>query len=182
MIGQDPFVITNKFLTERKWPLSKQGLLMKGLTVFLPLSPSVTLCMYDGSTYRFNGNRMGFQLKNEEIDNLNLFQFFNTENSIYYFQQTKMLEYLKQMSDSFRTSISARILETPVLEGKQIVITGTNDYPVPPKQSFLLTKVSVWKLPLTYVALERSAAKSAVDFLKRDPKFEMVFPKNCTDA
>lgn len=175
VIGQDPIVITNKFLTERDWPLSKQGLAMKGLTVFLPLSSDLMLCLYDGKTYGFVGNKSKYQLNDEEIDNLNFYQFCNTENSIYYLQHNDNFKQMKEESDSYRTSSSAHAMESPIVDGKQVITTGGNDYPKNPVQTFLGIKIMALRLPLTYETLQRPAAIGAIEYLKNDPKFSVVF-------
>lgn len=175
VIGQDPIVITNKLLEERHWKLSKQGLIMKGLTVFLPLSPTVTLCMYDNSTYRFVGDKLNYQLNDEEIDILNYYQFCNTENSIYYLDEEARFTDLKRETDEYRKQSFASALETPIINDKQIITTGSKDYPKSPVQSFLVIKEQAWKLPLTYECLRRPTADNAINFLKQDPKFAVVF-------
>ena len=57
VIGQDPVIITNKFLEERHWANSKKGLGLKGVTILLPISPDYVICFYDNESYSIIGEK-----------------------------------------------------------------------------------------------------------------------------
>lgn len=170
VIGQDPVVITNKFLTGRKWPLGKSGIGLHGVTVFLPLSPDITVCLYDNYVYSFIGNRMGHVLSDEEMDSLNKLQFLNTENSVYYSEFESYFTQFAQETREYRIQSSARLSETPVTDGKQIVMVGSKDYPYIPIQNFLVLKERSSQILLGYKSVTRPIVAASEEFLKKDPR------------
>lgn len=61
VIGDHPVVAYNQFAEHhpvlQRWPTST-GLAAKGLQLFMPLSPNVTLAFFDHSTYHYDGKRV----------------------------------------------------------------------------------------------------------------------------
>ena len=78
-------------------------------------------------------------------------------------------------TDEYRKQSFAYALETTFINVKQIITTGSKDYPKSPVQSFLVIKEQSWKLPLTYECLRRPTADKAINLLKQDPKFAVAF-------
>lgn len=183
VIGQHPVVITNKFLTERNWKYSKNGLALKGVTIFFPLSPDIALCLYDNKTYTFVGeNKLDCQLEDDEIDNINLYQFCNTENSIYYLANNIHFKAFETKTHIYRSNSSVQVFEDAEKNNRQIISTNVTDCPIIPIQRFLAIKEYNMKLPLSYSYLERPIVRQAECILRKDPRFSVIFSEDQKDC
>lgn len=65
------------------------GLASRGIQIFLPLSPSIILMLYDGNTYKINRfadrwSDRSITDKLSDIDQLNLLQLFSAEKNLYF--------------------------------------------------------------------------------------------------
>lgn len=133
------------------------------------------LCLYDNTTYTFIGNKIDFPLSEQEIDNLNLFQFFNTENSIYFFKDDSNFEKFNALTRQYRNTTSTHLLEKPITNNRQIIVASQNDYTIRPMQSFLAIKEKNLYLPLTYEYMQRPITKDVDFILGNDPRFKILF-------
>lgn len=174
IIGQDPVVITNKFLTEKNWEFSTRGIGFKGVTFFLPISPEFMICFYDREAYSFIGKKEYYQLNDDEINNLNMFQFLNTENTIYLSKFEEKFYTFNKITTSFRIGSMCYVISSPIIDNKQTVMTGSEKYPISPIQEFLGIKEQVWKLPLIKSFLVRDSFKIVQQYIKNDPKLSKV--------
>jgi hypothetical protein len=174
VIGQDPVIITNKFLEERHWANSKKGLGLKGVTILLPISPDYVICFYDNESYSIIGEKKYHILTDEEINNLNMYQFLNTKDSIYYKNFKESYREYNFKTTEYRNNSQASLKSSPIIENKQIVQTGSKNYPIKPVQNFFAIKEKVWKLPLMYSELERQGAKLAQEYIKKDPRLSKI--------
>ena len=99
VIGDHPVVAYNQFAEHhpllRKWPAST-GLAAKGLQLFMPLSPSVTMAFYDPTTYQYDGDRV-CGAGPRDVRFLNATQAINAWECVFFSAQRaddKALEYL----------------------------------------------------------------------------------------
>ncbi len=80
VIGDHPAVRYNQFVEHhpylRNFP-SSTGLAAKGLQMFMPLSPTVTLALYDASTYAYGGKAMVGRAGPGDVVALNRMQVVN---------------------------------------------------------------------------------------------------------
>ena len=74
----------------------------------------------------------------------------------------------------FRHCTTIDYSTSPIIENKQIVQTGSKNYPIKPVQDFFAIKEKVWKLPLMYSELERQGAKLAQEYIKKDPRLSKI--------
>ncbi|UTC67896.1 MULTISPECIES: DUF4238 domain-containing protein [unclassified Treponema] len=170
VIGQNPVIITNKFLEEKRWTNSKKGLALKGVTVLLPISPEFVICFYDNESYSIIGEKKYHKLTDEEINNLNMYQFVTTENSIYFKEFNEIYNKFNSVTEEYRNNSKATLKSSPIINNTQIIQMGNKDYPIEPKQEFLAIKEKAWLLPLEYCSLERKGARAAQEYIEKDPK------------
>lgn len=81
-----PTVITNQRFQGRADFPSTSGLAMKGIQLFLPLSPSACLMLYDPSCYRVGGGRAETVVidRQGDMDGLNALQILNADSVVYF--------------------------------------------------------------------------------------------------
>lgn len=84
--SDNPVVKYNQFLEKRKKPGGKTGLVAKGLQVFYPITPRITLVFYDSKVYKIGRNQINeVPLTNKtDIHQLNLLQYLNCESNVYF--------------------------------------------------------------------------------------------------
>jgi hypothetical protein len=81
-----PVILYNQFLEKRKFPGGRTGLATKGLEIFYPISPKLSLIFYDKVVYK-----VGFSRRTSvettvfgDIDNFNFLQALNCDEQIYF--------------------------------------------------------------------------------------------------
>ena len=86
IISDNPVVYYNNFLEGRKKIGSNIGIAVKGLQIFMPISPMHQIIFYDQNVYKVNGARKSiFEIVNDaDVLNLNGLQFLNANINIYY--------------------------------------------------------------------------------------------------
>lgn len=95
-----PVVKYNQFLEKRKFPAGKEGLATKGLQIFYPISPKLTLIFYDSRVYKIGTKKDRTVETNslDDINSLNLLQALNCDEVVYFngsfteFQMQKLVE------------------------------------------------------------------------------------------
>src|SRR5580700_7331000 len=87
VISDDPVVVYNQFVETnpnlRHYPTSN-GLMLKGLQMFMPLSPSMMLAFYDPGTYEYGGKRTVCKAGPQDIAYLNRMQAVAAESCLYF--------------------------------------------------------------------------------------------------
>jgi hypothetical protein len=87
VISDHPVVAYNQFAERhpkfRHYPVTT-GLAVKGLQLFLPISPSVMLAVYDPGTYSLGGHSRVCRAGPRDVDYLNAMQAVNAFNCIYF--------------------------------------------------------------------------------------------------
>lgn len=84
------FVLADHPVFQHNWYLrgcnapQSQGLSMRGLQLFFPLSPQVTYCLYDNSVYAYQGSADSaiVRASTSDVRILNSFQAINAESSL----------------------------------------------------------------------------------------------------
>lgn len=85
-----PIVKYNQFLENKNWPLSKSGYGLSGLQIFIPLNSELILFFYDSEIYKVGNRKQDIVLIEDlsEINHLNVLQFVNCFESIYFNEKT----------------------------------------------------------------------------------------------
>lgn len=81
-----PIIKYNQFLESKRWPLIKTGNGVIGLQILIPLNSQQMLILFDSSIYKIGNKKQQNVLLNnpDEIDQLNILQFLNNIESIYF--------------------------------------------------------------------------------------------------
>lgn len=121
-----PFVISDHPVSHYNWFLrsssdpAKTSLPATGIKIFLPISPKVTLCLYDRAVYRFENRRSPITIVTRRADAhlLNSLQAMNRESSII-FSDKSQGNYVRQLCRehepiSLHTSASMTTTPEPV--------------------------------------------------------------------
>jgi hypothetical protein len=98
--SDNPVIFYNQFLENRKTVGSNLGLAVKGLQIFLPISPNYAIIYYDKGVYRV-GNRKEKIVKissDSDANQLNFLQFLNSNSNIY-FNESLSAQYI---TDTFK--------------------------------------------------------------------------------
>jgi hypothetical protein len=115
-----PVVLYNQFLEKRKFPGGRTGLALKGLQVFYPIDPWLTIMFYDSKVYK-----CGFKKRNTietsniaDVNYLNLLQTLNCNELIYFNEIVTdyYIERLKERSERYLRSDRSEIHEYPEKE------------------------------------------------------------------
>ncbi len=121
-----PVVLYNQFLEPRKTYGSNVGLASKGLEIFLPLSPTLTLILFDKDVYRV-GTRNEACIKIDlltDIKALNLLQCINANKNIYFNEgfSEKQIQQLLLSANLYRRQTKANWDKYPNNEKKKILL------------------------------------------------------------
>lgn len=93
-----PIVKYNQFLEERKWAHGKTGYGSTGLQIFIPLNHKITIVFYDSMIYKVGfKKRQTCEINDSgDIDSLNVLQFLNCYDSIFFDEKASAV-YIKQL-------------------------------------------------------------------------------------
>ncbi|HSH64343.1 MAG TPA: DUF4238 domain-containing protein [Bacteroidia bacterium] len=85
LTSDSPVCRYNQFSEKHNIPFGTYGLAVKGLQIFYPLNPGMTLMFYDSKVYKCKfKNRTSIELtEKHDIDQLNLLQILNSDEIIY---------------------------------------------------------------------------------------------------
>ncbi len=88
--SDNPVVRYNQFLESRRPFLNNVGLFTKGLQLFFPLSPELSLVLYDSRVYRVGKKSDGETIHTSEtdVDSLNSLQMMSAGSTVYCTQST----------------------------------------------------------------------------------------------
>lgn len=86
IISDNPVVYYNQFLEGKKKVGSNIGVAVKGLQIFLPISPFCELLFYDSNVYKIGSTRQNIiEIKtNDDIISLNGLQYLNANINLYF--------------------------------------------------------------------------------------------------
>ena len=86
VISDNPVVFYNQFLEERKKYGSNIGIAVKGLQIFLPISPNHILKFYDHTVYKIGSSKSNLVEVNnpDDISTINGLQYLNANITLYF--------------------------------------------------------------------------------------------------
>lgn len=138
-----PNVKYNQFLEWKKWSHSKTGYGTVGLQIFIPLSSEVTIIFFDSGIYKVGDKKKHLYsiTKQQDVDNINILQFINCIESIYFDEKAseKYVKYLHNLSLKYKkANVTRSDLNYIVKEGenveqvlnsgqKNLIILGSSD-------------------------------------------------------
>lgn len=85
LTSDNPAVFYNQFLSSRRY-MSNTGVATKGLQIFLPLSPSLLLMLYDADVYGVGDRREKdiFVKNSNDVAQINNLQFISASENVYF--------------------------------------------------------------------------------------------------
>lgn len=127
IISDAPVVKYNQFLKKRNKPGGHNGLVSKGLQVFFPISPKMTIVYYDKNVYKV-GNRKTSQclITNEkDVFELNKLQFLNSNTNIYFNEKinNEYTNTLNQVTRKYRLDSKMTLQETEQRKNEDEIIS-----------------------------------------------------------
>lgn len=149
VIGDHPVVAYNQFAEHhpvlRRYP-TITGLAVKGLQLFMPLSPSVTLALYDPGAYEFDGKRV-CGAGPRDVRFLNAMQTVNAWQCVFFdaqrtdeFALDAMLAVRRKHPSRFEKSVATSdMIEREDGSISQFVVVTNADVRVGARLSFLRT-------------------------------------------
>lgn len=110
-----PIVKYNQYLEAKKWSQSKTGYGLTGLQIFIPLSSDIAILFFDSDIYKVGDKKQKAYsiIKEEDIDSLNILQFINCFETIFFDEKAgeTYIRYLFNKSKRFkRANVSSASL------------------------------------------------------------------------
>lgn len=138
-----PIVKYNQFLEKKKFPHGKTGYGNIGLQIFIPISPKLIILFYDAKIYKVgfkNQRNLSIKSKND-INNLNVLQFLNSYNIVYFnnevsknyiheiFNRSKKFEKgnIPKSDLAYIIKPDAKTIKKPTNKDKNLIIIGSTD-------------------------------------------------------
>lgn len=164
-----PYVIADHPVAHYNWYYkdsadpSRTAFTARGLQVFMPLSPSVTLCLYDKGVYKLNNNRSPIVAVNNDED-------VHLLNGLQASSRADMIIFHKQESESYVRSLCVEFAAGTLHSssaGFTAVRSVANDR--------LASENSVWRSQaridrwLSFVSIRTKARASRGSVAQRDP-------------
>lgn len=142
VLGECPVLILNPLLaSDKNYEGSRQGAVLTGAVILMPISPMYTLFLYDRNAYAFTRFKKIADANDEDVKLLNLCQFYNTKDCIFYNGNEKDFGELAEQSEEYRSNPKTihNSLDIPSNKGgNQKLIHGTFlNYPITESFSFL---------------------------------------------
>jgi hypothetical protein len=109
-VSDNPVVHTSFCNYEGIWEKPSLGLQSRGLIIFLPLSPSLQLTLYDKAVYKIgNKKELFLEINNVTSRSLNELQFLQGIHSIYYLDSTLKTE-IENLSIKYPKSYKTNLI------------------------------------------------------------------------
>ncbi|MNN28637.1 hypothetical protein D3C81_1422160 [compost metagenome] len=162
VIADHPVVHYNWYYKDCDEP-GRTAFTARGLQIFLPLSPSVTLCLYDKNVYKLNNGRSAI-VKVQNVEDVHLL------NGLQAFSRADMIIFHAQESESYVRSLCAEFAAGSLhysSAGFTAVRSVANDR--------LASEHSVWRSQaridrwLSFVSIRTKARKGRGSVVQRDP-------------
>lgn len=168
-ISDHPVFIYNWFYRELEHP-AVTSINAIGLQIFLPLSPKITLCLYDPKVYKYGQRSLVTCVSNDkDIEILNSFQIINS-NSIIGFYSSKNESHVKQLCERYK-NIILRQYESGIL--------STSEECKGRRRSthFVFTRQEkLMKMP-SFIKVKKKLKSYASSYQERDPQLSAEFKK-----
>jgi hypothetical protein len=161
-ISDHPVFIYNWLYRELEDP-AVTSITAIGLQIFLPLSPKITLCLYDPKVYKYGQRTSVTCISNEsDIEILNSFQVINSD-SVIGFSSRESEAHIKQLYERYK-NIKLHQYESGMLstkkEGKG-KIRSTH---------FVFTRQAKLKQMPSFIKIKRKSKGYASSYQERNPK------------
>jgi hypothetical protein len=166
--SDNPVIFCNKFMQWRTFG-SNTGMASKGLQVFLPIWPQLTLVMYDRSVYRFGkskNDRVVFASK-EQVFDLNVLQAASASENVYLAGADADIYRVREHAEQFRRTEKSNVVafeETPESDGGTSQIIGTSNVDI--RTDAALDFLRVHKLGSSWLTAFRSQRRQPVHVLR----------------
>jgi hypothetical protein len=133
-----PVVKYNQFLEFKKWPHGRTGYGTVGLQIFIPLSPSIVLLLFDSNIYKVSDKKKHkLKLTNiTDIRQINALQLLNCFESIFFNEEVNEL-YVRSIvlenkkfikPNQVKSSLAyMRTLKDPIPSHKNLLVVGSTD-------------------------------------------------------
>lgn len=83
--SDNPFAKYNQYLENKMWFGGWTGYGTRGLQIFTPLNPELTVVFYDGWTYKIGDRKaLAVEITKKDVDQLNLLQLLNCEENVFF--------------------------------------------------------------------------------------------------
>jgi hypothetical protein len=141
VLGQNPAFIINPYYHYMKWKDHGLGYALKGICVFLPISPRKTIVLYDRNRCGFINQKKIITISNDDLLLLNKFQFAYSDDCIY-FKNYCPKEYFRDIAtqtSSYRLKDLSAATEIEFNGHKGVYITEAYP-PINPEFNFLVFK------------------------------------------
>jgi len=99
ILGQRPAYTINPYLFEKNIDFFSQGIAVKGICIFFPISFKRIIIMYDRWCYTLIKKDGKIEINNNDITKLNKFQFYYTSDCVF-IKKNMDINYLNMLSDS----------------------------------------------------------------------------------
>ena len=176
LLGQSPVLVLNPLLEERKWAGPKNALAAKGAIIFLPISSSLAVILYDGDRYRLQTQKKIGNVTNSDVQLLNFCQFALTDLCVYFstFKAKSILDIYNDQTKAYRDQDKSRVrvYKSP-FKGRygKIVQNFTIGLPVVQMFEFICLKARSLYEPLDNpMDICRESILPVLDLLERDRK------------
>jgi len=166
-ISDHPVFIYNWFYRELEHP-AVTSLNAIGLQIFLPLSPKMTLCLYDPKVYKYGQNsRVTCVSNDKDIEILNSFQIINS-NSIIGFYSRENDAHVKQLCKRYK-NIRLHQYESGIL--------STSEEGKGRRRSihFVLTRQEKLRKMPAFIKIKKKFRTYASSYQERDPELPAKF-------
>jgi hypothetical protein len=164
ILSDNPVVLQNQWAERAKvfsHILGKTGLAVRGLLIYMPLSPTTMICLYDSDVYRVGGRNSSVRASKKDVRNLNKLQAVNAQQNLYFEKGSlgeNVLKELARIREGHPDVHVAEIYEGPVVnvhdgDTKNMVSAGTPDVRIDARISSVTIVENVPKGPYRYVVL-----------------------------
>ncbi|MDJ0798659.1 MAG: DUF4238 domain-containing protein [Calothrix sp. MO_167.B12] len=148
--------------------ISITSLAAKGLQLFLPLSPSLTLCLYDSGVYKYGDRKswITYVRNSSDIELLNSFQIINSESIIGFYSQ-KCEAHIRQLYNRFK---DIQIYKHKSIEHE---LDEPEEDKIKTRHIVYTQQTKLKKMP-SFVKIKREAKGQAAAYHERNPRLSYL--------
>ncbi len=141
ILSDNPVVLHNQFLNSRKKYGSNTGWAVKGLTVFLPISPIHCLMFFDKDVYKVGGKSfIPISLtKTNDVHQLNILQYLNANRNLYFNDEIDepYIKFIEGLARKFRRTKKTNLVVIPENENSSLLHGFDEDIKIELSLSFV---------------------------------------------